>query len=224
VTVPGTGDAARPSAPAPEARWPDTLDLLVRGAAHSISNRVGTLGALAEALAASDPSGPFPPVLAEEVRRLEETLAVLRLLPRDEGRGAEPVRPADLVADAARLLDLHPHGRDGRVAVEGGEAALPVRVHPPSAVHALLLLMVEAAGEEGAAVTVAIEGEGDDDEVRVRVRGRSPDPAAMAAAVTAAGRMVSPCGGRVAAAGDGAAVVSLPTLRAARRREGQGGR
>lgn len=194
------------------------MDALVRGIAHGISNRVGTLGALAEALVVADPSGPFPPILSEEVHRLEEALRVLRLLPRDEGRGVEPLRPADAAADAVALFEQHPRGRDERASVEPAGDVPPVRAHPPSLVHALVLLMVAAAGEEGAPVTISLAGDGERALFRV-AGGGGADAGGPDEAIVAASALVRGDGGRVERDGDGSVVLSLPSLAAARRRE-----
>lgn len=217
MTSPSGGRPIPAAAGADEA-WRVTLDALMRGVAHGISNRVGTLGALAEALAAADPTGPFPPILAEEVHRLEEALRVLRLLPRDEGRGVEPLRPVDAAADAAALFEQHPRGRGTRAAVSERGDVPPIRAHVPSLVHALALLMVAAAGEAGAPVSITLAGEGGRVQFRVARAGSGADLGDVDGAVAAASALVRGDGGSVARDDDGSLVLSLPSLAAVRGR------
>lgn len=128
-------------------------DGVLRGLAHELSNRTGTIGAVAEALVAADPSSRMARALHDEAARLDALLHLLRLLPAEPARATEPVRPADLVADAAALFALHPAGRERTVAFADADAAPPVRVHVPATVHALVVLLVAKAGD-GATVAV----------------------------------------------------------------------
>lgn len=143
------------------AAYDDVRDGVLRGLAHELSNRTGTIGAVAEALVAADPASRLALALRAEAARLDEVLRLLRLLPADPARPAEPVRPADLVADAAALFALHPAGRDRTVALERGDDAPPVRAHVPATVHALVRLLVRAS-PDGATVAVSWrEADGD---------------------------------------------------------------
>ena len=168
----------------------DARDDVLRGLAHELSNRTGTIGAVAEALVAADPSSRLALALRAEAARLDAVLRLLRLGPADPDRPAEPVRPADLVADAAALFALHPAGRDRTVALDRGDDAPPVRARVPAAVHALVALLVARAADASEA----------DDGATVAVTWREVDDDVVLAA--------------------GAGAVRLPTLAAARAREG----
>lgn len=150
--------------PDPDADVRDTdevRDGVLRGLAHELSNRTGTIGAAAEALAAADPSSRLALALRAEAARLDEVLRLLRLLPADPARPSEPVRPADLVADAAALFALHPAGRDRAVRLERGDDAPPVRVAVPATVHALVALLVHAPDDGATVAATWREADGD---------------------------------------------------------------
>lgn len=150
--------------------WLGVSDGVLRGLAHQLSNRTGTIGAVAEALAVSNsPSPAMSEALRGEAAKLEELLRLLRLMPRDQGRGPEPVRPADVVGDAVALFAHHPLGAGSIPALDGVERVPPVRVHVPALTHAILLLLVAAAGQDGAPVTV--RGGGDQRQARLAVAG-----------------------------------------------------
>ena len=172
------------ASPAPADGWRPTGDALLRGLAHELSNRIGTIGAAAEALAASDPASRLAPLLAGEARRLEELLRLLRLLPDDPSLPPEPVRPADLLADAAALFALHARGRDARVAVADAETAPPVRVRVAETVRRLVALLEGAAGS-APAPAIHVRCAGDDDTLRLEVDG--PGDRASLALPTLAG-------------------------------------
>ena len=211
----GARDSAATAAPAP---WVDATDAVLRGLAHQLSNRTGTIGAVAEALAATQPAHALAAVLSAEAAHLEALLRLLRLMPRDLGRGAEPVRPADVVADAVALFAHHESGRGAPVAMVDLDDTPPVRVHILALTHALLVLFA-AAGEGG--TTVSVRGEGDDAAARLIVTGDAATGPGAVAAAEAAAALLAADGGRVVSdsiSGDGPAfVLSLPSLRSTRR-------
>ena len=150
--------------------WSGVSDGVLRGIAHQLSNRTGTIGAVAEALAASDDSSSnLTQALRGEAAKLEELLRLLRLMPRDQGRGPEPVRPVDVVGDALALFAHHPVGHHSIPTLDRVEQLPPVRVHVPAFTHAVLLLLVAAAGPDGSPVTV--RGGGDQRQARLALAG-----------------------------------------------------
>lgn len=202
---------------AAEAAWIDATDAVLRGLAHQLSNRTGTIGAVAEALTAGQASPALAAALTAEASQLESLLRLLRLLPRDLGRGPEPVRPADVVADAAALFAHHERGRGSPVAMVDLDETPPARVRVPALTHALVVLFAAAAGPGGAPVSVR-GGGGDDGTARLIITGdAATDPGADAASA-AATALLADDGARVVSDGitvDGPAfVVSLPALRA----------
>ena len=213
--TPPAGGPADPVAAAAEA--------VLRGLAHQLGNRAGTIGAAAEALHAADPSSQYAALLADEARRLDELLRLLRLLPLDPARAPEPVRSADLMADALGLFALHARGRELTPEVQGLEDAPPVRVRGPAVSRALVVLLAAAAGPEGGAVRVRRGGTPTELAILVDGPGSADGRAAAAAPdVAAAAALVAPDEGRVAhEAAPGAFVLRLPTLTELRRRSGE---
>lgn len=209
---------AAAAATAPPEPWIDATDAVLRGLAHQLSNRTGTIGALAEALAATDPPHELAAVLAAETERLEALLGLLRLLPRDLARDPEPVRPADVVADAVALFAQHESGRGATVATVDLDRTPPARVRVPALTHALVVLLAAAAGERGAPVSV--RGEEVDGATRLTITGDAAAGPDAVAAAGAASAIVAADGVAVAAdsiTNDGPAfVLSLPSLRATR--------
>lgn len=207
------------------AGWPPTAERLLRGLAHELSNRIGTIGAAAEALRAADPASRIAGMLASEATRLEALLRLLRLLTTEGDAAPEPVRPADLLADAVALLALHPDVRETAIVVEGGDEAPPVRVRVPALVRAVVVLLeAQARAANGGALVVRCAPDGDTLVVGVAPAAADsaagPDPAAVAAAAA----LVAPDGGTVTVgppgAGAGAGTtLRLPTLAALRRAE-----
>lgn len=193
------------------AAWLPLSERLLRGFAHELSNRTGTIGGAAEALAAADPEGRWSSVLAVEAGRLDELLRLVRLLAADARREAEPVRPADLAADALALLTLRPDdARELPVALATElDDAPPVRVQVIAATRALALLLAQ---ESDAGAPVSLAWEADATCVTLRVAG-TVDGAERARACAAAAALVATDGGSARATGSGAEL-RLPTLAA----------
>ena len=200
-------------------RWLQTTDAVLRGIAHHLSNRTGTIGAVAEALIAAKPDDPLVAALAREAAELDLTLRALRLMSLEPGREAEPVRPADLLADARRLLAMHGDARDAVVDTGALDAAPPVRVRVGPAVHALLVALVAAAGRDGAPVTVradALPGA-----TRLTIGGAGLlDPTVRSATEASVSRLIANDGGRALAADDARLLVELPGLQRGPERNG----
>lgn len=209
--------------PAGGAAWPTAADGVLRGLAHELSNRTGTIGAVAEALAAERPDGSLARALGAEAARLEELLRLLRLLPADGDRVAEPARPADVLADALALFALHPRGRDTAAVVAPAlEDAPPVRAHVASLTRALLLLLVAAAGPARRPVRLGATADDAWLALRVDAEGAAGSDDELARAAGEARALVAPDGGEVVVpAAGGAAELRLPTLAAVRRREAE---
>ena len=193
-------------------RWLDTTDAVLRGIAHHLSNRTGTIGAVAEALIAANPSDPLAAALVREAAELDLTLRAVRLMSLEPGRPAEPVRPADLLADAQRLLTMHGDARDASLDTGGLEAAPPVRVRVGPSVHALLLLLVAAAGDRGAAITVRAEGVAGLTRLTVGGAGLA-DEVTRSSAAAAASTLIAADGASARAGSQAAVEIDLPGLR-----------
>src|SRR5689334_4089316 len=149
---------------APAVTWPTEQSALLRGLAHALSNRVGTLVAAVGLLAPGASASPtIVGVLRDEGDRLEQVLNLMRVLagPADaEPEPAEPLLLTDLVAPAVELHAHHPALRDVAVTVEPDPLAPPVRARHAGLTRALLVLLsaVKAAAPDG--VRIAWRGDG----------------------------------------------------------------
>jgi nitrogen-specific signal transduction histidine kinase len=169
---------------APAVTWLAEQGALLRGLAHALSNRVGTLVAATGLLVPGGGASPtIVGVLRDETDRLEELLGLMRLLagPADAaGEAAEPIHLPDLVTPAVELHSHHPALRAVPVTVEPDPLAPPVRARHAGLTRALLVLL--SAAKQGAADGVRIAWRGDGDEVALTLDGVMGTEAPAAAA------------------------------------------
>src|SRR4051812_33725261 len=92
--------------------WGSVSETLVRGIAHALSNRIATIGTIAELLrVGGDDPLAMSEMLAIETERLEDLLEQMRALSaRSVGR-TEAMRLSDAVAGAMSLHSYHPERR-----------------------------------------------------------------------------------------------------------------
>jgi hypothetical protein len=195
---------------APWARRAAARDAVLRGLVHALSNRVGTVGAVASMLDPGAPAGGAPVAMLQgEAERLERLLEEFRRFAGEPGGGPEPVHLPDVVALAAGLHAHHPTLRDVPCALPEADALPPAYADPAAVLDALLVALDAAKGAAGGAA-VRIAASADAEVVRVWTSGHG---AAGAETLDwplpgGAGRgWVGPDGGGV----------ELPTLAAARR-------
>jgi len=145
--------------------WLDEQGALLRGLAHALSNRVGTLVAATGLLVPGGSASPtIVGVLREEGDRLEVLLGLVRLLAGSgggEGETPEPIHLPDLVTAAVELHSHHPDYRDVPVIVTPDPLAPPVRARYVGLVRALLVLLSAAkhGAPEGARLAWHVDGE-----------------------------------------------------------------
>lgn len=153
------------------ARWLTIHDDLLRGIAHTLSNRVSTIDAASYMLGleGSD-TAQHAATLRDETGRLEELLRALRLLPRRVEARGEPVMADDAVSGALAVYAHHGdlHGVPCDVAIEGD---VPPLFADPVALQHALLVGLTAAGRAAKAQR-QVNGDG---RVRVHVTGTSED-------------------------------------------------
>jgi signal transduction histidine kinase len=128
------------------ARWLTIHDELLRGLAHTLSNRVATIDAATYMLAldGADVASQIG-TLRGETERLEALLHALRALPRhDSGSGAEPVMPGDAVQGALALHAHHGELRDVPCDVNIDVDVAPAYADPVALQHALLVALTAA--------------------------------------------------------------------------------
>lgn len=213
------------------ARWLMIHDDLLRGIAHTLSNRVSTIDAAAYMLELGGTDVALQTAtLRGETTRLEELLGALRILPRRADTPAEPVMPNDAVRAA---LAVHAHHGDLHGVpcdVDIASDVTPGYADPLALQHALLVGL-SAAGRAVKAQRL-VNGAG---RVRVHVTA-SADTVQFA--ITAADVVLLPCeevehdaqsdaaavawllgdNDGLSTSHHGGAMFTVPTLTAARRR------
>lgn len=213
-------DVSRPSpgdAPALRA-WALARDAVLRGLVHALSNRVGTVAAVAGMLesaegdgASAESVGVAARILAGEGERMEALLAQFRLATTDSfGADAapEPVHVLELLAEVATLAAVV--GWEVGIAGEtGGGDTPPAMVGRAPLAHALLVLLHAARGGVAEAPVLAAAREG----VAVRLwvaSGTSRAPVPVPPDVLGACAWL--LGAAAVRAGDGRAELWLPAL------------
>ena len=122
------------------AYWLTVHDELLQGIAHTLSNRVATIGAAAYML---DIDGANvtqqSTILRGECDRLEELLHALRGLPRSTSGSAEPVMPSDVVRGAIAIRAQCGEFREIDYRISVDSAVPPAYGDPVAMQHALLI-------------------------------------------------------------------------------------
>lgn len=216
--------------------WLSVSDDLLWGFNHELSNRLAAITSIAKILEHSDTGlDPLLSVLTGEIQTLENTLDLLRLIPRNPDGVPEPLLLEDIIPEAVRLSEMRGDFRDFgyETAFEGD--AQPVWMEYASLVHALLISLgtVSRATREAGGGRVVIRVDSAPERVIVRVRpagvaGESSTPGEHVATreVELGRSLVVPYGGcfDVEEKGEGVRL-ELPTLLAVREaRERSGGR
>lgn len=212
--------AAEEGARAPCEAWLAVSEGLLSGVHHSLNNRLASLSALAQLLALGDaPSPDTERALLEEVRRMEESLLLLRLLPRSPGAAPLPLQLPELLSDALALLAHHRELRAVGYTVEGEPGVLPTVAEESTALQALLVLLAgvgEAALRSGEG-RVRVRYGGDEVRIWLEALAEGALPREVSG-VPAATEMARAAGGEVETVPGGIRFV-LPTLPEVRRRE-----
>ena len=198
--------------------WARVGEGVIAGIHHALNNRLATISAVGQVLESELPPGhPLAGALNNELVRFESTTALLRHL--TSGGSAEPVQVENAIADAAQLFELHHGLREVELRIEEATGLPPVWIDPGALLRALLVMLASSAG---GASEVRVSAAGGEEEVEVRVargaRGRANEGIA-GVSVGDAEAMLRPWGGRVEGEGE-LLTAFLPTLAAARRREG----
>lgn len=210
------------------ARWLSVHDDLLRGLAHALSNRVGTISAATYLLDQTPSNVTVGETLRAESERLETLLHLMRILPYPEGAVAEPVIPTDAIANAVALQGHHNDLRDVPVTVTLDGDVQPAYVSP--AVLAMAAAVAIGTGQRvaGSGGRVELRVSTDADHVIITPHAVHRDGSAANADndasldIEAITWLLAPYRGRGDATLSGAAVI-VPTLQAARRARQAGG-
>jgi C4-dicarboxylate-specific signal transduction histidine kinase len=107
--------------------WSVVSETLVRGLAHALSNRIATIGTIAELLRVEgDDPASMSEMLGVEARRLEDLLEQMRALSARPSERQEAMRLTDAVAGAMAIHSYHPERRSIAITVEPGDESRPV--------------------------------------------------------------------------------------------------
>jgi len=137
----GTLGLTRPYAEA----WGLVSETLLRGIAHALSNRIATIGTIAELLrVGGDDPHAMSEMLAIETERLEDLLEQMRAISARSGGRMEALRLSDTVAGAMALHSYHPERRSVAVTIEPGDESRPV-LGDPLLLQRHLLILLDAA-------------------------------------------------------------------------------
>src|SRR5262245_18053963 len=214
-----TGHTQPPPVDVRLSSWSELADALIRGLAHSLSNRIGALMALMH-LAPGDLSVEERKFLAVEVDRLQEINRALKLLPGDLRPRQEAVYPADVIADTLALIGLHPHAKDITFTVHE-QSDQPVRVERWALLR-LALIAVDTARE----LTMARGGDrvdvhitGDDQFVMLHAEPSGSNASPRVDANTDSLVELTACTGAVCHVSHGGVSLRIPALLELRRRE-----
>jgi signal transduction histidine kinase len=125
--------------------WSIVSETLVRGIAHALSNRIATIGTIAELLrVGGDDPLAMSEMLGVETERLEDLLEQMRALSSRGAGRMEAMRLSDAVAGAMALHSYHPERRAVAVTVEPGDESRPV-LGDPLLLQRELLVLLDAA-------------------------------------------------------------------------------
>ncbi len=107
--------------------WCAVSEALVRGLAHGLSNRIATIGTIAELLRVhGDDPIAMSDMLASETRQLEELLEQMRALSTRYTARNEAFRLSNAMAAAMALHSYHPDRRSVAITIEPGDESRPV--------------------------------------------------------------------------------------------------
>lgn len=203
------------------ARWLTVHDDLLRGLAHAVSNRLATVSAMAGLLEGGGALDPrFVRGLQGDAEQLEGLLQTLRMLPRREESGVEPMLVSDAADAARRLVEHHPALRDVTIAVEALNDVMPVLADATALAHAIAVSLLGAARRMGTtrALTLTLATAGDDVQIRTQatdaLSGDDADDAIDRAAID---WLLARSHGRADTSAPGCGI-SVTTLQASRRR------
>jgi len=200
-----------------QAGWLEVLNEVHEGLCHDLNGRSSSLDGLLHLLREDAVDAQLLDYLGGEVRRLMDTVGVMRSLYGDVEGGAEPLVPRDLVDQALAAYRRHRGVRDVEVETQLAAELPPFRANPARVLRALLIVMTrvaEAAREAGApGISLRVSAPGGELVFDVAW---PADPAASAAvppsAVEPLQRLAAADGGTFEARGADVALLRFPAM------------
>jgi hypothetical protein len=199
--------------------WLNLVDLVLRGLHHDLNNRLGSLSAMVELLQLGDalPDGSAYETLAGDLARLGEANRVIRLVPRDQTAGEEPLILDDVLADVLAVHRFLHDVRDVKVTIVPTRYVEPVRCERWALLHVLVVLLMEAkqlAKDSSTIVRAATES--DEQTVRVQFQIGAPMLGETPTALGSYAESVAATFGGAVTRRAGVAELRMPTLKARR--------
>ncbi len=216
--------------------WLELGEGLAAGIHHALNNRLAALGGAVQVLQ-GEPAmgGAMVALLSDEVRKLETTTALLRILGPSDTE-LEPVQVGDVITQTQRLFDIHHALRDLRLDIQVAEGLPPVWTNPVGLLR-ILMMMITAVGSgvprgspwtpgEGGVVRLKIDGETSLVHIAAEVLVRLEDTELPEIPAEEVASMALGIGATLEISDQGVGTgwtLLVPTLAEARRREREGG-
>ena len=199
--------------------WGHLVDQILRGLHHDLNNRIGSLSAMVELLQLGDTpaDGTAYETLAGDLARLGEANRVVRLVPRDQAPGEEPLILDDVLADVFAVHRFLHDVRDVQVTIVPTRYVEPVRCERWAILHVLVVMLMEAkqlAKDSNTMVRAATES--DEQTVRVQFQIGAPMLADAPASLGVYAQSVAATFGGTVTRKAGVAELRMPTLKARR--------
>jgi hypothetical protein len=199
------------------AGWPQVLNELQEGLCHDLNGRAASLDGLLHLLGEDGADAELLEHLGGEVRRLMDTVAVMRSFYGDVEGGAEPLLARDLVDQALAAYRRHRSVRDVEVETQVDAETPPFRANPARVLRALLIVLTrvaEAARDAGASgISLRVGAQGGAVLFDVAwPAGLDTTGTVLGDAVKPLGRLAAAEGGTLEVRGSDAAVLRFPAM------------
>ena len=211
-----------------QAGWPAVVDSVLSGISHELSGRVASLDALVGLChIQGQEQTPITSYLESEVRKLQSTVELLRLVPGDLGADAEGALPKALATRTLALSRMQSLLFSIDMQTSMGNDVAPIFVNQ-SRLFRILLILLRRAGscaDHLGLTEIVMTGETVGDEVELRIvpgpdqkQGRPEDPGDEN--IKALAEVLAMDGGSFFFPEGGFVGVRLPTLARVRAQEG----
>lgn len=195
------------------------MDKALQGLHHALNNRIGSLSAVVELFHLGDLSADSSGVenLTADLTRLEDCNRMVRLLPKDDVAGEEPLILDDVLADVFTIHRYLHDASDLQVTIVPTRYVEPVRAPRWALVRVLTMLLADAK-RLAVRTDAVVRAVSESDERWARIEFRVGSPLVAEIPMSRGGyaaNVAATFGGSVIRR-PGAAQLCLPTLKARR--------
>ncbi len=211
------------------AGWPAVADGVLSGISHELSGRIASLDGLVRLRhLQGGEQVPIDSYLEGEVRKLQSTVDLIRLVPGNLGADAEAILPSDLAIRSLTVSRMQSLISSVDVQASVGTDVAPILVNQARLFRVLLILLYRAGSRADhlGLTGIVMTGEAVGDEVVLRIvpgpgqdQGRPEEPGDES--IRALGEVLAMDGGSLSFPEGGFVGVRLPTLARARALEGR---